>query len=327
MTETFAGRVPSWRKIGTVFNEHLTTSEMLHKAELSNWNVDKINLDKLLSSDYQSPNSLYATIRQDTNQVLGVVGSKYNVLQNEDAFRWADNILDGGGEWDTAGSFKNGSTVFGSLLIDKSSIVIDPNGINDKVDTFLLVSTSHDGSIPLQASITPMRVICQNTLNLALKTTPQTFKIRHTATAQARADVAREALNITFKYSQEFNALANQMYQTKITDDRFNNMIKVLYPKPESPKEGEIKYGYTQADNRWQQTVDMIWELRESPTNRDIKDTAWGALNIFTERLDWFRSGDDKDTKHVATAGFAPGSIHVNKERARILKTVLAMAN
>lgn len=324
MTETFAGRVPSFRGLGTVFTEDLTTREMLHKAELTGWDVEKIKLGNIVNG-YSVKDNLWATVRNDTSHVLGVVRDRYEVLQNEDAFAWADGILEGGGTWDTAGSFNDGTKVFGSMLIDKASISIDPNGLNDKVDTYLLVSTSHDGSIPLQASITPIRVICQNTLNLALRNAgqskvQQTFKVRHTVTAQARADVAREALGITFKYAEDFDKLANDMYQTKITDHQFEQMVKFLYPQPDAPKEGEKSGAFT----RWQNTVDTIWTLRDAPTNRDIKGTAWGALNTFTERLDWFRQGDNDEAKALAASGF---SANINAEKQRILSTVLAVAS
>lgn len=325
MTDTYAGRVPAFRQIGTVFTEDLNTVQMLREAGLTGWDVEKVKLNKLISG-YSVKDNLYATVRNDTNHVLGVVRDRYEVMQNEEAFAFADGILDGGGTWDTAGSFNDGTKVFGSMLIDKASISIDPNGLNDKVDTYLLVSTSHDGSIPLQASITPIRVICQNTLNLVLKNVgrskiAQTFKVRHTATAQARAEVAREALGLTFKYADEFSEMANKMYQTKITDNQFDQMIKNLYPKPvDAPKEG---YG-SGALTRWNNTYNLLWELRDAPTNRDIKDTAWGALNTLTERLDWFRQGEDSDQKAIAASGF---SANLNAEKQRILSTVLAVAS
>jgi len=102
--------------------------------------------------------------------VLGVVGERYHVLQNEDLFSFGDNILDGGGRWETAGSLKGGRVVFGSLALERET-VLDPNGVADVVKTYLLINTSHDGSIAIQASITPVRVVCANTLNVALNRT------------------------------------------------------------------------------------------------------------------------------------------------------------
>ena len=135
MTDTYAGRVPAFRQIGTVFTEDLNTVQMLRKAGLTSWDVEKVKLNKLISG-YSVKDNLYATVRNDTNHVLGVVRDRYEVMQNEEAFAFADGILDGGGTWDTAGSFNDGTKVFGSMLIDKASISIDPNGLNDKVETY-----------------------------------------------------------------------------------------------------------------------------------------------------------------------------------------------
>lgn len=321
MTNTFAGRVPSFQRIGTVFTDKVNTGTMLNRAELSGWNVDvRSGLDVI--QNYTSPDNMYFTVRQDTNHILGAVKSRYVPVQNETAFEWADSILDGGGEWDTAGSFNDGATVFGAMRIDTAQIVVDPAGLRDMVNVYLLVSNSHDGSRPLQASITPVRVTCQNTLNMALKGTQQSFKIKHTASAEAKAMMARDALNITFKYSQEFNDLANTMYATSFSGQQFDALVKDLFPKPEA---GKWKNG---EDNnapvtRWQKTLDLVYDLRTSDTNRNINGTAWGAYNILTERIDWFRQGSDETAKAIAVSGFTPS---VTQEKQRILDKVLALS-
>jgi hypothetical protein len=101
---------------------------------------------------------------------------------------FGDNLLDGG-RWETAGSIKNGTVVFGSLALDRQTD-LDPKGRGDKVNNYLLVHTSHDGSLAIQASVTPVRVVCQNTLNAAVghkgNRAKQSFRIRHTQTVQGK---------------------------------------------------------------------------------------------------------------------------------------------
>ena len=120
-----------------------------------------------------------------------VVGDRYRVFQNEDLFAFGDQLLDGGAAWESAGSIKQGRQVFGALRIDRD-VVLDPQGISDTTETFLLVTTSHDGSAAIQALITPVRVVCQNTLNMALSGAQQTFKVRHTADTAGRVQAARQ---------------------------------------------------------------------------------------------------------------------------------------
>jgi phage/plasmid-like protein (TIGR03299 family) len=201
-------REPAWHGLGTVFTEEKTTSEMLAAANLNNWNVRLVDVEipSTLTSD-KSYQYVVRTNPTDNNQtdILGVVGERYHVLQNEDLFSFGDNILDGGGRWETAGSIKGGRVVFGSLALQRET-VLDPSGVADKVKTYLLINTSHDGSIAIQASITPVRVVCANTLNLALggkkkkNGIKQSFKIRHTQTANGKVQIARETLGLANAY-------------------------------------------------------------------------------------------------------------------------------
>ncbi|NDF44090.1 MAG: DUF945 domain-containing protein, partial [Actinobacteria bacterium] len=142
------------------------------------------------------------------------VGQRYKVVQNEELFQFGDALLDGG-RWETAGSIKNGTVVFGSLALDRET-VLDPSGVGDKINNYLLVHTSHDGSVAIQASVTPVRVVCQNTLNVALhkSNVKQSYKIRHTQTAEGKVAAAREALGLAKTYLDEFDKMAHQMILT-----------------------------------------------------------------------------------------------------------------
>jgi phage/plasmid-like protein (TIGR03299 family) len=271
-------REPAWHGLGTVFTEEKTTAEMLAAANLSNWNVrlEDVNIPSHLSSDknYQYVVRTNPTDNTQTD-VLGVVGERYHVLQNEDLFSFGDNILDGGGRWETAGSIRGGRVVFGSLALERET-VLDPNGVADKVKTYLLINTSHDGSIAIQASITPVRVVCANTLNLALgskrgkNAIKQSFKIRHTQTANGKVQIARETLGLANKYMDEFDKLAHAMIQKEITAVDFNNIILAAYPKPEKDSKGSIK--------KWANKVDVINDIYTGEFNGMIAGSAWGCF-------------------------------------------------
>ena len=144
--ESFASlREPAWHGLGTVFTEEKTTAEMLSTANLSNWNVRLEDLE--IPSHLESDKSYQYVIRNnpfnaEQKDVLGVVGQRYVPLQNEDLFSFGDNILDGGGRWETAGSLRGGRVVFGSLALERET-VLDPKGVADVVKTYLLINTSH----------------------------------------------------------------------------------------------------------------------------------------------------------------------------------------
>ena len=314
-------REPAWHGLGTVFTEEKNTNEMLVAANLNGWNVrlEDMPIPSHLTSDKAYQYVVRTNPTTDTQtDVLGVVGERYHVLQNEDLFSFGDNILDGGGRWETAGSIKGGRVVFGSLALERET-VLDPNGVADKVKTYLLINTSHDGSIAIQASITPVRVVCANTLNLALNRTrkkdgvKQSFKIRHTQTANGKVQIARETLGMANKYMDEFDKMAHAMISKEISAKDFNDIILAAYPKPEKDAKGAIK--------KWENKVDMINDIYPGEFNGMIAGNAWGAFNALTERLDWYRSarGGSNESMLAAASGFDAAT---NAEKNRLLDVV-----
>ena len=319
-------REPAWHGLGTVFTDEKTTAEMLAAANLNNWNVRLVDVEipNTLSSDkeYQYVVRTNPTDKSQTD-ILGVVGERYHVLQNEDLFSFGDNILDGGGRWETAGSIRGGRVVFGSLALERET-VLDPNGVADKVKTYLLINTSHDGSIAIQASITPVRVVCANTLNLALGSKKnkikQSFKIRHTQTANGKVQIAREALGLANAYMDSFDVMAKAMIEKEITAQQFNDIVLAAYPKPEKDSKGSSK--------KWENKIDLINDIYTGEFNGMIANTAWGAFNALTERLDWHRSarGNSNESLLAAASGF-DATITAEKNRLlSIVKNTLAIA-
>jgi phage/plasmid-like protein (TIGR03299 family) len=314
-------REPAWHGLGEVFTEEVSTAEMLKKAKLNKWNVRLEDVE--IPSEFESDKNYSFVVRDNpfikgNKDILGVVGERYVPLQNEELFDFADNLLDNGGRWETAGSIKGGRVVFGALALERET-VIDPNGVSDKVNTYLLVNTSHDGSIAIQASITPVRVVCANTLNLALGqrgrngSVKQSFKIRHTQTASGKVQIAREALGLANAYIDEFSLMANKMIQTEVSKKKFDEIVLALYPQPKETAKG--------ATSRWENKIDLINDIYVGDYNNTITGTAWGVANALTERLDWYRTGRKGKTESIlaSASGFDPMT---NAEKNRIFKAV-----
>jgi phage/plasmid-like protein (TIGR03299 family) len=314
-------REPAWHGLGTVFTEEKTTSEMLEAANLNKWNVrlEDMEIPSTLTSDksYQYVLRTNPTNNSQTD-VLGIVGERYVPLQNEDLFSFGDNILDGGGRWETAGAIKGGRVVFGSLALERET-VLDPTGVADKVKTYLLINTSHDGSIAIQASITPVRVVCANTLNLALGAKKkkngikQSFKIRHTQTAEGKIQIARQTLGLANAYMDEFDIMAKAMIEKEVSAKQFNDIILAAYAKPEKDSKGAVK--------KWENKIDIINDIYTGEYNGMIAGNAWGAFNALTERLDWYRSarGGSNESILASASGFDPA---INAEKNRLLTVV-----
>ena len=314
---------PAWHGLANVlFDEdaHVDTKTMLSSALLSDWHV---RLEPVtFPDDYRTIAPAYAVVRTNPadkgTDVLSVVGDRYQVFQNEELFSFADNLLDGGGRWESAGSIKQGRQVFGSIKLDRE-LCLDPNGIADKTDSYLLVTTSHDGSSAIQALITPVRVVCQNTLNMALKGVQQQFKVRHTSGTTGRVDEARRVLGLAFEHMDAFDTMAQDLFEAEFTRKQFDNLIETIYPAPDVKSKG--------AFTRHTDKVDFITALYlNSPTQRGITGTAWGALNALTEHLDYFRAGKSGQTEGLmaSASGFEAG---INSQKAKILSAVREMAN
>jgi phage/plasmid-like protein (TIGR03299 family) len=324
----FASRaVPAWHILGTVFDNErvVTTSDMLELAHLNGWNVRLVDVIVPGIGVDRWASMTQAIVRTNpfdgSDDVLAFVGDRYTVVQNETAFAFGDAILDGGGRWETAGSINDGRRVFGSLAMP-NSIVLDPQGRADEIADYLLVVTSHDGSMPVTVLNTPVRVVCQNTLSVALKGAKMSHKIRHTASADWTLQAARESLAINVGYMDAFSKMASEMIQTEITKAQFDKIVEALYP---APAEDAAKSAKTRYVKRVDTLEGIYLGTGDGPdTNSTIAGTAWGAFNALTEALDWYRNPrrGDAESVLVAASGLDPVTV---TEKARILSAVRAL--
>jgi len=312
---------PAWHNLANrIFSqeEEVTTATMLEEAKLNNWNVRLSPIAEHIDASWNDVSQNSLVLRTNPfnggTDVLATVGKRYHVLQNEELFAFADNIHDADPNcrWESAGSLKKGKIVFGTVDIPRT-MVLDPQGANDETKLYLIVWTSHDGSVAVQAAITPVRVVCQNTLNLAMKNAKQSFKIRHTQSVEGRIQVARETLGLALGYFDEFEKEAQGLFAQSITDAEFSKLIRTIYPKPDVENKGTLK--------KWENKVVLIDDLyHNSPTNATIKGTKWGAFNALTERLDYFRSGrGNSETLMAGASGFDP---ILTAEKNKLLKLV-----
>lgn len=309
-------RQPAWHGLGTVFEQEVTTRQMLELANLNDWDI-QVN-DVALAENETSAKTFYKVTRRDPadhtkRNVLGVVGERYNVLQNEELFDFGDLLLDGG-RWETAGSIKNGTQVFGSLALERET-VLDPTGVSDKVNNYLLVSTGHDGSLAVQVSVTPVRVVCANTLGFALRGVKQSFRLRHTQSLSGRVQQARESLELAGKYIDEFDKAMTVLIESEMNRDQFDKMITLAYPKPDADVRGSMA--------KWATKRDSLFDLLDSPTNRDIANTYWGGLNAMNERLMWGRPtrAGKVESMLASASGF---DVATNSENNRLLSLAMS---
>jgi len=290
---------PPWHSLGTKLDKPATAEEAIQAAGLD-FTVSKFPL--LASTNGLSPeshflpvDSHFAIVRTDTKEVLGVVGSRYEPIQNKDAFTTFDALV-GEGEaiYHTAGALGKGERIW---ILAKLPDYIRVNG-NDIVEKYLLLVNSHDGSSTVRVKLTPIRVVCENTLWLALSGSEQEVHVRHTLNAKEKLKEAHEILGLTNKLYAQLDAIFNRMGETMIHGKTLTDYIEAVFPnKPESQ------------DNFWVAKVrHKIVELTESGQGSEMaKGSLWGAYNAVTEYVDHYRNPNGDETQRLKSMWFGSG--------------------
>lgn len=286
-------REDAWHKLGTVVDSELTAQQALDTAHLSNWNVRKA---PLFIEGGVPVKDRFATIRNNPFKegqidVLGVVGNKYQPIQNEDHADLLDALVDeSGAHFETAGSLLNGKQTFITMKLPQH---IEIGGM-DKVETYIAALNSHDGSKAFQFIVTPVRIVCANTQAVALAAAKSRFSVRHTKSgADGIIAQARETLGMTFKYLDTFQLEAEKMIQQTLDEAKFFEIVEKLYPSDEDASD-IIKLRTSLHQNK------LMELFVDSPTNTEIRGTAWAGYQAVTEYLDHFVSVQGKDADQVA---------------------------
>lgn len=259
-----AVRPTTWSEYGVcVFDQH-TTEEAVVAAGLD-WEVEiRPQLQNKKGEPTEVP-GLFHTVRKDTEDVLGSVRTRYTAFQNREAFTFFDPILkDGLAVLDSADELYDGKVVWLVAKFQEPIIIAE----EELVDMYCLLRTSHDGSTAISVDITPTRLRCSNTLNLALRNSKQSWKVAHTTAMAGKLAEARQVIENLGAYRQEFEATAKQLLEAEMSLKQFENFAAKLLP-------GETKET---------QRTKLIEHHGATPTLTDeMRTTRWGALNSVGE--------------------------------------------
>lgn len=292
----FSARGREWHGKANFTGRELTAAEAIVAAGLD-WKVIERPVfaeseagEKIVIPD------LKAMVRDSDNTVLNVPTARYEAIQNEEYFRFAEGLLDDGVTFKTAGALRGGRRIFVCLEIPRTVMV----GGVEPVELYLLIRGSHDGSLAFGADIVTVVTVCQNTMTLAMQTARASWSVKHTSGALGKIGTAREALGLTFAYADEWEATMNQLISTEFTKADFERMVRDVFPHDDNKRGGFSREQYT-----------MIGVLESSPNiNGDARYTQWGALNAVTESDQWgarFRSdGRDEDEKRLENTLWGP---------------------
>lgn len=253
----------------------MTASECILKHKLG-WNVVK----KPVFVDGQQVPDFVAVQREDTKSIFQIAGSKYEPIQNADAFKFFDEITKTGqAKYVQAGSFKGGAVVWLRAKLPYDFEVLP----GDKMQTYLKIVTSHDGSHKLMIFPEVYRQVCSNGMHAWTRDYARTVGVKHTENAERRFIFnAQKVLTAEIEYFQKFSAACRALAAKQMSGLAMDSFLSKLF----AAKEGEEMS--TKAENQ----ASQIKALMENGTGMDIagvRGTAWAAYNAVTEYIDNFR--------------------------------------
>jgi len=281
----YPGVAPSpWHNLGTELADPATARETIDAADM-NFTVVKIPLTQAIAQSLHTEFSSdrWATVRTDTGDVLGVVDDSYVPIQNREAFTFFDSLV-GTDEaiYETAGVLGRGERIW---ILARLPGFIKVHG-NDIVGKYLLLSNSHDGSSLVRVKLTPIRVVCNNTLTAALQGAGEVH-IRQTSNAAENMKQAQALLGLSNDLYAQLEAIFNRMALTKITDKQLLDYVKALVPDNAEAEDNAKPEGIR----------NTFLELYDSGQGADLaRGTLWGAFNCVTEYTDHVM-GDNPTTR------------------------------
>jgi len=279
----FSVKEKAWHGLGQIVQDYPTSEEAIKFAGLD-YEVVKKPLYVNPQLELIPIKTHSATVRTDTAQILGVVGSKYEIVQNKTAFTFFDSLVqDGSGiKYETAGALGNGERIF---ITAKLPDVIRI-GRNDDIEQFIFLTTSHDGSGSIMAAFTPVRIVCNNTLNAALRNHSNAVYIKHTANAEDKLREAARIISISHNTAEMLETIFNKWAKIRVNDSETKKLIQLaMAPNTEVFKaiaEGNSSFEFSR---QFEDVCGQVFDYAFAAETQQMQTTAgtiYGAYNAVT---------------------------------------------
>ncbi len=261
-----SNRTNAWSRIGTDVSSEAIVERAIKRAQMD-WKVEQVPVT-ILGKIYDKQ---VANIRSDNKTILGIVGKDYNVIHNEEVFSMANDLVNQGrAKLEKVGELDEGRKVW---LIMK---LLEQELLGDKISQYMILQSSHDGSIKLRGCIAPLRTICQNQINISFKESKIQWGIMHTTSAQERIKEVEKSIENATSYIDVFNKKAEIMAAKKVSDESFWRIMKELYPVTSND-----------SDKKRDRIEGIISDIRDIYVNgkdlQNFKGTGWGLINAISD--------------------------------------------
>jgi phage/plasmid-like protein (TIGR03299 family) len=276
--------VPAWHALGTVVPGGTSDVEQVLRLGGIDFDVARrpvLFRDRLDGPDLVLPEH-FVTVRTDTGAGLGVVGARYEVLQNRDAFGFLQDLVDRYDVvWESAGAVRDGRRVFICMRLP-DTVTIDTAGVADEIVPFIVALNSHDGSSLFHVVVTPWRPVCANTERFALRDAHARWGVRHTRNARDRIAEARRTLGLSMRYFQQFAAEQQALAHTDLALSDFRKLIDDLWAPPDDDAPARARTNHERRIGALTDlyTANAAW----------LGTTAYAAERAITEWADWHKT-------------------------------------
>jgi len=225
--------------------------------------------------EYNEIANNFAISRSDNNAILGIVGKQYQPINNEEAFQFFDGVLgEGQGQIETCGALGIGEKVFMMAKMPEIAEIVP----NDKIERYLLVHTSHDGKSATEVLFTNVRVVCSNTLNMAIRNSKSSMKIKHTKNWEEKMHEAQKVLIESHKHWEKVQETCKLLAETSVSRVEVGMYIDSLFPVKENSK--------NKVTENIKEKVNELIETGIGTDIKGVKGSAWGLYNAVTEYID-----------------------------------------
>ena len=263
----FYVRETPWHGLGTQVMEAPDSETALVAAGLD-W---KVLQEPIYTDEKELIAGYKANIRDSDRRVLGVVTNRYKVIQNHEAFAFTDELLGQGVRYETAGSLQDGKKVWLLAHMPHEYIIS-----GERISPYLLFSNTHDGSGAIKVALTPIRVVCNNTLNLALSTAKRSWSMVHTGDIRSKMQEARDTLFMAERYMDELGKEFEALRLKKLSDQKVMEYIEVLLPVEDGSTPQQIR-------NIERLREDMKIRYFDAPDLQDTGKNAYRFINAVSD--------------------------------------------
>ena len=263
----FYTREAPWHGLGTKVIEAPDSRNALSLAGLD-WEVVQ---EPIYTRAGEPVEGYKANIRDTDRKVLGVVTDRYKVVQNHEAFAFTDSLLREGVRYETAGSLQGGKRIWLLAHMPHEYMIS-----GERFSPYLLFSSTHDGSGAVKVALTPIRVVCQNTLNLALSTARRSWSMMHTGNIKGKIQEARETLLMAGDYMEKLGREFEALRKKKLTDKEVTDYIEILLPTEDGSTPQQVK-------NMKKLQEDMACRYLDAPDLQDVGRNAYRFINAVSD--------------------------------------------